>query len=188
MAPAAAARRLETREVLLVAFFAAFLVASRAALRWHLHLPGHAMLPAAFGLVVVRSCVDRRAAASLCGAIAGAAVAALGMGKGGPLIVLKLLLPGAVVDAGASLRRGARPIPIPYGALLGALAGLSAVVPLVIVEALAGAGASVIALHALASGAGKLAFGAVGGAAGAWVARELDHHGLLAAPVDAAAR
>ena len=45
--------RLETRDVLLLAFFAAFLVATRAAMRWHLHLPGHS--PGSLGLWEPRS-------------------------------------------------------------------------------------------------------------------------------------
>jgi hypothetical protein len=172
--------RLETRELLLIAFFAAFLVAARAAMRWHIHVPGHAMIAVSFGLVLVRSCVDRRGAATLCGVFAGAVVAALGMGKGGPLVVLKLALPGLVVDLGTRPRaRSAPPISILRGLVLGGVAGASGLVPLVAVEWLADVDPSVIALHALASGLGKSLFGASGGAAGAWVARELDHHGLL---------
>lgn len=177
---AAAARRIETREAILIAFFAAFLVAAKAAMRWHLHVPGHAMLATAFGLVLVRACVQRRAAATLCGLLAGAACAALGMGKGGPLIVLKMLLPGAVVD-GLTPARPAAPVSpsLLRGLVVGALAGASGFVPVVIVEWLAGLEPGLIALHALASAAGKALFGAAGGAAGAWVARELRHHGVL---------
>jgi len=171
---------LATRELLLIAFFATFLIAARAALRWHLHIPGHAMLASAFGLVLVRSCVDRRTAGTCCGVIAGVAAAALGMGKGGPLLVLKLALPGAVIDLGFWTRRRLdSPISIATGAVFGAVAGLVGVGPVVVVEWLAGADTSVIALQVLASGIGKTLFGAAGGAAGAWVAIELAHHGLL---------
>jgi hypothetical protein len=171
---------------MLIAFFATFLVAARMAMRWHLHVPGHSMITISFGLVLVRACVDRRGAATLCGVLAGLACAALGMGKGGPLIVLKLALPGAVVDL-AHLRRdpaGAL-LSVTRGLLIGALAGAAGLVPLVLFEALADVEPRLIALHALASGTGKAFFGAVGGAAGAWVARELRHHGLLehAAPL-----
>lgn len=172
------------RELLLIVFFAAFLVGTRIAMRWHLHLPGHAMLAAAFGLVLVRSCVDRRAAASLCGLVAGIGIAGLGLGQGGPLVVLKLALPGLAIDLGFGLARGlghpgGGPIPIVAGAVLGASAGVLGSVPLVLVEALAGVATELIALHALASAGGKALFGALGGGAAAWVARELAHHGLL---------
>jgi len=171
-------RPVETREALLIAFFATFLVAGRAALRWHLHIPGHAMLPTAFALVLVRSCVDRRSAASLCGGIAGIAVTALGMGKGGPLIVLKLLLPGAVVDLGWLATKRASSS-LAGGVVLGALAGLTGFLPVVVVEGLAGMEPRLIAIHAATAAGTKALFGAAGGWAGAWVARELRHHGLL---------
>jgi hypothetical protein len=171
---------------MLIAFFATFLVAARMAMRWHLHVPGHSMIAIGFGLVLVRSCVDRRGAATLCGVLAGLACAALGMGKGGPLIVLKLALPGAVVDL-ASLRWDHAPpsLSVTRGLVIGALAGATGLVPLVLFESLADVEPRLIALHAAASGAGKALFGAVGGGAGAWVARELRHHGLLdnAAPL-----
>ena len=171
---------IDTREALLLVFFATFIVATRAAMRWHLGLAGHSMLAGGFGLVLVRSCVDRRFAASLCGLLAGGVIAGLGMGRGGPLIVLKLLVPGMIVDLGASPRRGeAPPFSISRGATIGALAGASAFLPAAIVEALAGIDGRLLMLHALASASGKAVFGALGGAAGAWVARELAHHGLL---------
>jgi hypothetical protein len=172
--------RITTREALLIAFFATFLVAARAAMRWHLHVPGHAMIASTFGLVLVRSCVDRRGAATLCGTLAGLVCAALGMGKGGPIVALKLALPGAVVDAATAGSPGARVAIGPLrGAVIGALAGASGFVPIVLVEWLAGVAPQLIVVHALASAAGKAAFGAAGGAAGAWVARELRHHGVL---------
>ncbi len=183
--------RFETRELLLVAFFAAFLVASRAALRWHLNLPGHSMLPAAFGLVLLRICVERRGAALLCGTLAGLAIAALGLGKGGPLLVLKLALPGAAVELGGGFLSALDPRAAGRlragGLAVGMAAGASAIVPVVVVEWLADVDATVIALHAATSGAGRIAFGGLGGLAAAWVGGELVHHGLLvrSAPADA---
>jgi len=182
---------IEMREALLIAFFATFLVAARAALRWHLHIPGHSMLPTAFALVVVRSCVDRRAAASLCGLVAGVAITGLGMGRGGPILALKLALPGAVIDLGAlgrSDERGRADLSLGAGALLGALAGATGFVPVVLVEGWAGALPAVIAVHAATAAGTKALFGALGGWAGAWVARELRHHGVIAAPAGRPAR
>ncbi len=92
--PAAALRRLETREALLLAFFATFIVLAKAALRWHLHIPGHAMFATALFLLLARACVPRMGAATAVGLLAGLVCAALGMGKGGPLIAVKLVLPG----------------------------------------------------------------------------------------------
>jgi len=143
-------RPLETREALLIAFFALFLVAARAAFRWHLHIPGHSMVGTVFGLVLVRRCVSRPLAASLCGLLAGLVCAALGMGQGGPVIVLKLLLPAAVVDL-ARLRAADSPaaLPISFGIAIGALAGVAGVLPVIGVEMLADLEPRLVALHAL---------------------------------------
>jgi hypothetical protein len=175
---ASAPRALATREVLLLAFFATFVVLTRAALRWHLHLPGHAMLPTALLLVLARACVDRVGAASAVGLMAGLACALLGMGRGGLVIALKLALPGVAVDATASLLPARLGSPA-WGALLGAAAGASHFVPVAGVELLAGLPVAVVLAHAgLAAGA-QAAFGAAGGAAGAVIAARLAHHGLL---------
>jgi hypothetical protein len=178
---AAAWRALDTREALLLAFFASFVVLTRAALRWHLNVPGHSMFPAALLLVLARACVPRAGAATSVGLLAGAAVALLGMGKGGPLLVLKLALPGLVVDAGAAAA-GARFAAIWAAALVGGAAGATDFVPVALVEAAAGMPADVVVAHAALSAGPKVAFGALGGAAGAAIAARLRHHGLL--PVD----
>ena len=170
--------RLDTREALLVAFFAGFLVATRAALRWHLHVPGHSLFPAAMLLVLARACLPRAGAATLVGSLAGAACALLGMGQGGPLIALRLALPGLVVDAAAG-PRSRRLFAPAWGAAVGAAAGASSFVPVALVEALAGLPADLVLAHAALSAAAKTAFGAAGGACGAALAARLRHHGLV---------
>lgn len=170
--------RLDTREALLVCFFAGFLVVGRAALRWHIQLPGHSLLPTALLLVVARACLPRAGSATLVGVLAGTACALLGLGRGGPLIALHLALPAVVVDAAAG--PGARRLSAPaWGAAIGAAAGASSFVPVALVEALAGLPADLVLLHAALSAAAKTAFGAAGGAAGAALTARLRHHGLL---------
>lgn len=171
-------RAFDTREALLLAFFATFVVLTKAALRWHLHLPGHSMFPIALLLVLARSCVRRTAAASLVGLLAGVACSLLGMGKGGPLIVVKLVLPGIVVDLGARWS-GERFAAVWRAALIGAAAGASHFLPVALVESLAGLDADLVLAHAALSAGAKAGFGALGGAAGAVIAARLRHHGLL---------
>ena len=171
-------RAFDTREALLLAFFATFIVLTKGALRWHLHVEGHSMFTIALFLVVARACVRRPAAATLAGVLAGVVCALLGMGKGGPLIVLKLVLPGAVVDLGA--RWGREPLTVAWwGALIGALAGASHFLPVALIETLAGLDADLVLAHAALSAGAKACFGALGGAAGAVIASRLRHHGLL---------
>lgn len=179
MARAPRWRELETREALLLAFFATFVVGARAALRWHLHIPGHAMLTAGLLLVLARACVPRAAAATAVGGLAGLACTALGMGQDGPFIVLKLLLPGVFVDAGWALLPRALP-PVARGALLGAGAGATQFLPVALVEGLAGLAPEVVLAHALVAAGTKALFGAVGGAAGLAIAERLRHHGVIA--------
>jgi hypothetical protein len=178
--PRSLAPRLDTREALLLAFFATFVVLARAALRWHLHLPGHSMLPTALLLVLARACVPRAGAASIVGLLAGAASALLGMGQGGPLLLLKLGLPGVAVDL-CLLSAPARGFGPARAALAGAAAGASDFVPVALVETLAGLAPGVVLAHAAVSAGAKAAFGVLGGAAGALVAERLRHHGLIPA-------
>jgi hypothetical protein len=176
--PAAALRRLETREALLLAFFATFIVLAKAALRWHLHVPGHAMFATALFLLLARACVPRMGAAAAVGLLAGLVCAALGMGKGGPLIVVKLVLPGLVVDAGAALPRWALPETM-RGVILGAAAGASDFFPTAAVELLAGVPAGIVVQHATLSAGTKAAFGALGGWAAVAIIRRLRDHGII---------
>ena len=176
--PVAALHRLETREALLLAFFATFIVLAKAALRWHLHLPGHVMFTTALFLVLARACVPRAGAATAVGLLSGLVCAALGMGRGGPLIVVKLVLPGLVVDAGAGLARRALP-ETARGVILGAAAGASGFFPTAAVELLAGVPAGLVVQHAVLSAGSKAAFGALGGWAAVAIVRRLRDHGII---------
>lgn len=174
---AAPLRELETREAVLLSFFATFVVLLRAATRWHLQLPGHSMLGTALLLVLARACVNRTASATITGTLAGLTCAALGMGSGAPLVVLKLALPGVAIDLGWRWIRVRRPLL--RGALLGAFAGATHFLPVALVEGLAGVALPVVVGHALLAAGSKLAFGTAGGAAGLAIAGRLRHHGVI---------
>ena len=176
--PVAALRRLETREALLLAFFATFIVLAKAALRWHLHVPGHVMFATALFLLLARACVPRAGAATAVGLLAGLVCAALGMGKGGPLVVVKLVLPGLVVDAGAALPRWSLP-ETARGVILGAAAGASDFFPAAAFELLAGVPVAIVVQHAALSAGAKAAFGALGGWAAVAIIRRLRDHGII---------
>src|SRR5262245_45064662 len=175
---------LGTREALLLALFATALVLARAALRG-LQVSGHSMFGTALLLVLARTCVNRAGAATLAGALAGAASAALGMGGAGALLVAKLALPGIVVDlaaviAPAALRRPA------LAALVGAAAGATDFLPVTFVEAMGGSALDLVLRHAASTAGAKAAFGSAGAAAGAALAARLRHYGIL--PAEAGAR
>lgn len=96
-------RTLSLKESLFLGFCAVFILIFRASFRLNLNIPGHAMLFTLFFLMLARACVSYRFAATWTGMIAGAMAMVLGMGKGGPLIISKFILPAMVIDLGAAL-------------------------------------------------------------------------------------
>lgn len=95
--------KLPLKESLFLGFCAVFILVFRAGLRLHLHIPGHAMFFMIFFLMLARASVDYRAASSFCGLLAGLGALVLGLGKAGPMILPKFVLPGLVIDLGALL-------------------------------------------------------------------------------------
>lgn len=93
-------RRFTLREGILLGFCATFIVITRAGLRIKINMPGHAMFFMMFFLLLAYGCVPKRGAATLVGLISGLVSMLLGMGKGGPLILLKFILPAVVVEIG----------------------------------------------------------------------------------------
>jgi hypothetical protein len=120
------------------------------------------------------------------GLLSGLVCAALGMGRKGPLIVVKLALPGLVVDEGAALPRWALPETLRW-VLLGAVAGAADFFPTAAVELLAGAPAGLVVQHAALSAGAKAAFGALGGWGAVAILRRLREHGIIEEPPRAAA-
>jgi len=90
--------RFTLREAVLLCFCATFIVLTRAGLRLHLHLPGHVMFFTMFFLLLARGCVPKLGSATLVGLITSLASVLLGMGVGGPMVLIKFLLPALVVE------------------------------------------------------------------------------------------
>jgi hypothetical protein len=95
--------RISLKESLFLGFCAVFMVVLRAGLRLHMNIPGHSMLFTVFFLMLARGCVHHRFSATATALVGGALAVLLGLGKGGPLILLKFILPALVVDAGAMI-------------------------------------------------------------------------------------
>lgn len=170
--------QLPLKESLFLGFCAALLVITKAAFRWHLGISGHAMFFTAFFLLLARSCVPFRGAASITGLLAGIVAAALGMGKGGPLVIGKFLLPALGVDLGALLlpRLGRSYL---LCALVGALSGATKFFGTIAVDLLVGMAPSVAWRHSLLEAVAALAFGAAGGLCLPPVLRRLRAYGVL---------
>jgi len=90
--------RFTLREAVLLCFCATFIVLTRAGLRLHLNLPGHVMFFTMFFFLLARGCVPKVGSATLVGLITSLASVMLGMGAGGPMVLVKFLLPALVVE------------------------------------------------------------------------------------------
>jgi len=125
------------REAIYLGFCAAFIIITRVMLTVHLKIPGHAMFFTMFFLLLGRGSVPKTGAATMVGLIAGLLSALLGLGKEGPLVALKFLLPGVIVDVGGAVYRG---LPSSYAAsaIVGTIASASRFVLFLAIELLMG--------------------------------------------------
>lgn len=179
--------KLPLKESLFLGFCAVFILVFRMALRLHLHLPGHAMFFMVFFLLLARGSVDYRAGATFCGLIAGLGALVLGLGKAGPMILPKFLLPALVIDLGALLLPGL------FGSTLlclvvAAAASATKFLDNYAQDWLIGMDRQVRLRHALFEAGTAMAFGIVAGLLVVPVLRKLKAHGVISAKPATAAR
>lgn len=165
-------RSFTLREALVLAFCATFIILARATFRLHLNITGHAMFFTMFFLVLGRGVVPKKGAALMVAVLAGVAASLLGLGKGGPLVMLRFLLPALVVEVLAWLypRLSQQ---VWSGGLAGALGGTTRGLLTMAADLVAGMSLSLAWAHGLANGGMNLLFGALGGALAPLVARRL---------------
>ncbi len=164
--------------MLVLGFCASFIVILRVAFRLHLHITGHAMFFTLFFLVISKGAVPKRWSATLVGFLAGILLMFLGMGKAGPLVIFKLLLPGVVVDLCGLFIPG---VGLSYVASIttGAMAAASRFLTLMIVDRLVGMGWQIILQHAAVASFFNVLFGCLGAAVVPPVLRRLKSAGLI---------
>jgi hypothetical protein len=151
-------KRPELKDSLFLGFCAVFIIATRVALRLHLKIPGHAMFFTLFFLFLAKGCVCYRFSATYTGLISGLIAVILGLGKGGPLIMVKFILPALVIDISALLLPGL------FGsvflcAIVGALASATLFFNTYLVDYLAGMDPELIFAHAMIKSLSAMAFG-----------------------------
>lgn len=93
--------RLPLNDALFIGFCAGSIIVCKLLFRWHLGINGHAMFFTVALLLLARGCVNYRWSACLTALLAGLMATSIGLGKGGPLIVLKFLFPALVIDLAA---------------------------------------------------------------------------------------
>lgn len=172
--------KLTLKEALFLGFCAVFIIAAKAALRLHLKVPGHSMFFTIFFLLIARGCVQQRLAASFTGLLAGIMAMILGMGKGGPLLLVKFVLPALIVDLMAV-------IPVLFQSVMlcmltAALAGATRFISTCLIDVLAGMSPAVVVQHALIKSLGNVLFAMAGGAAVPSVMAKLKAYGIVPPP------
>jgi len=132
-----------------------------------------------FFLLLGRGCVPKMGAASLVGLIAGLLSTLLGLGKGGPLIILKFICPGLVVDVGAALYP--RLTSSYVGCIIvGGIASFTRFIIFFIIEGLLGVEKEIVLQQAVLGSLMSVIFGCLGSAMVPAVVRRLKANKLIA--------
>jgi hypothetical protein len=143
-----------------------------------MNIPGHSMLFTIFFLMLARGCVAYRFSATATGLVAGALAILLGLGKGGPLILLKFMLPAFIIDIGAMI--------FPWGftgyvfcLILGALAASTKFLDTYFIDYLIGMDPTVNLQHAFIGSFFGCLFGMAGSLFVPPVMGKLNAHGII---------
>jgi|GEM_PF-363103 len=171
-------RRMPLKESLFLGFCAVFILVFRAIFRLHLHIPGHAMFFTVFFLFIARASVNRLPAATFTGMLAGLGALVLGIGKAGPILFAKFMLPGLVIDLCALLIPGLFQSTI-FCLVVAALAGSTKFLDTWVMDWLIGMDRKVMLQHALFESGTAMLFGLVAGLFVVPVFRKLRSHGII---------
>jgi hypothetical protein len=172
-------KSLSLKDAMFLGFCAVLMIAARAALRLHLKIPGHSMLFTLFFLLLARGCVRNNLAASFTALLAGIMALILGMGKGGPLILIRYLLPALVVDAMAVVLADSLFQSMLLCMLTAILAASTRFLSDSAMDVLAGMEFSIVVRHAGLQTASNVVFGSIGALGVPAVLRKLRAFGAI---------
>jgi ABC-type thiamin/hydroxymethylpyrimidine transport system permease subunit len=167
-----ATRLFTTRELAILALFAALVAISKAVLRMPLHVPGHSGITWMAILLVSRAVIRRPGAGTLVGLVSGLLAVMIVGGREGLLLWLKYLTPGIMMDL-AAFATGERLHHPAVAIIAGALANITKLSTSLIVSLLLGIPMGYIALGLGLAATTHVVFGALGGWLGAVVVRAL---------------
>jgi hypothetical protein len=166
------------KEALFIGFCAVFAVLLRVVLRLKLNISGHSMLPTVFFLMLARGSVRYRFGAIFAALLAGSAALFMGFAKAGPLILIKYMAVGIVIDACALLLPG-RFRNIFWSSLAGALAGSTKFFTDYAKNYLAGMDPDINLMKSLFEGGAAALFGLLAGALLPIVLKRLRAYGVI---------
>ncbi len=172
-------QRFSLKDAIFLGFCATFIVITRAGLRLHLNVPGHAMFFMCFFLLLAAGCVPRMWAATIVGVVAGIVAVLLGMGQGGPIMLLRFILPAVIVDCGRLIYPRLATSFLAC-AVVGLMAAASRFVTIVVPDMLTGMEWAVVAGHAMVSTLMGMAFGTLGSLMVPAIVRRLRAHHMVA--------
>jgi hypothetical protein len=171
-------RRFTLTDSLILASLAVLSVAFKAVFRLKLGLTGHSMFMVTLVLLLARGLVPVRGSVAGCGLVAGLLAMVMGIGKGGPLVLLKFLAPALAIEIVCLLLPKA-----PWTrwqAVLAAWAGVVAWIGKGMLElALAGADRAVLATEAGLKALGGGLFATIAALLVPTLLKRLAHHGLV---------
>jgi hypothetical protein len=159
--PSSLSKRKKLEYLLFLGFCAVFIFITKALLRLHLNIPGHSMFFMIFFLMLANRCVPLKYSATICAILSGLLAIMFGMGKGGPLLILKFIMPAMIIDFFSYLMPS---YDQKYWTCMfvAALASSTKFISSFIVDYLLGMDAQLIVYHCLIKSGGAISFGALG--------------------------
>ena len=170
--------KLSLKDSLFLGFCAVFIIFSRATMRLHLGIPGHAMFFTIFFLMTAKGCVRHPLASTFTGFLAGIMAMLLGLGKSGPLMLLIMIMPALVIDASLLVAPAALQSYLLSG-LIAAAAASTKFIQAYVMDLMVGMDKGVILQHALLDASTAVLFGTVGGLLIPPVIRKLKAFGVI---------
>jgi hypothetical protein len=170
--------KLSLKDSLFLGFCAVFIIFSRATMRLHLGIPGHAMFFTIFFLMTAKGCVRHPLASTFTGFLAGIMAMVLGLGKSGPLMLLIMIMPALVIDASLLVVPAALQSYLLSG-LIAAAAASTKFIQVYVMDLMTGMDKGVILQHALLEASTAVLFGIVGGLLIPPVIRKLKAFGVI---------
>jgi hypothetical protein len=170
--------KLSLKDSLFLGFCAVFIIFSRATMRLHLGIPGHAMFFTIFFLMTAKGCVRHPLASTFTGFLAGIMAMVLGLGKSGPLMLLIMIMPAMVIDASLLVAPAALQSYLLSG-LIAAVAASTKFIQVYVMDLMVGMDKGVILQHALLDAFTAVLFGTVAGLLIPPVIRKLKAFGVI---------
>jgi len=161
-----------TRDLVLLALLAAMIVVTKVAFRIPVHVPGHSGVLWMAALVVGRGIVRRPWAGTILGFVSGVLAVVLVGGAEGPLLWIKYLAPGMLLDLIDVVVPVGLDDPL-VGTLAGAIANCAKLLSATVVALIMGLDAGFLVVGLGVSALSHAFFGALGGWLGSFLLKRL---------------